>query len=262
MQTSTAFAPAPQPEFRSEFQSDSFASFLARLAELPGWDSDINPAQSSEQEPDILSDFGVSEDELATLSYEHALRAPSRVQPQSPKRAAKTSLETRLSPTIKPSPAAIQIADSRRCRTTIRLTAAENELLHTRAAESGLAVSAYIRSCVLEVESLRAQVKQMMTEMRSTPACAQAWRPAYSVTAPQTPALPAQPAQPALAAPQTPRPLQPLTARAPQPGLKLDPRVQAAFDAQKRLSAQSAPKAQEKARTGLLGFLFGTRKSA
>jgi hypothetical protein len=256
MQTSTAYAPSP----KSDFQSDSFATFLARLAELPDWDSNVNPSEHSEPETDALSDLGVSEDDLAALSYEHALRAQSRVQKRaaqkSPKRAVKRALATQ------PSTTAIQIADSRRCRSTIRFTVAENELLHARAAESDLAVSAYIRSCVLEVESLRAQVRQMMGEMRSAPSP----RSAYSVTEPQAPELDAQPARPVLAAPpnsnSAPRPLQPLTARVPQPGpaLKLDPRVQAAFDAQKRISAQSAPRAEEKKRSGLLGFFFGTRK--
>ncbi len=62
---------------------------------------------------------------------------------------------------------AFQIAEPRHARTTIRFTAGENKLLRKRAAESNIAVSAYVRSCVLEVESLRAQVRQMMTELRS-----------------------------------------------------------------------------------------------
>jgi hypothetical protein len=47
------------------------------------------------------------------------------------------------------------------------MTGEEFALLKSRAEESGLSVSAYMRSCVLEAESLRVQVKQAMAEMRA-----------------------------------------------------------------------------------------------
>jgi hypothetical protein len=50
---------------------------------------------------------------------------------------------------------------------SIRLNAYESEQLRERAAESGISVSAYMRSCVLEAEHLRAQVKQALAEMRA-----------------------------------------------------------------------------------------------
>jgi hypothetical protein len=50
---------------------------------------------------------------------------------------------------------------------TIRLSKAECDQLRERAAEAGLTVSAYLRSCTLEVESLRAQVKEALAELRS-----------------------------------------------------------------------------------------------
>jgi hypothetical protein len=244
MQTSTAFAPSPQ----SDLQSDSFAAFLARLAELPDWDADEPSVQTTSAPLEEAS-----EDDLASLSYEHALRAPARSAHRAEaKSSAKVQLATQPSPSL-------QIADPRRFRTTIRFTVAENDLLRTRATESGLAVSAYIRACVFEVESLRAQVKQLMTV---------ASQPSHSATGPQAPALAALPPQPALAASPgsnpAPRPLQPPTARTPQPApaRRLDPRVQAAFDAQKRISAQSSPGTPEKKRPGLLALLFGNRRSA
>ena len=49
---------------------------------------------------------------------------------------------------------------------TVRLTHAENEQLRQRAAEADLTVSAYLRSCAFEVESLRSQVKQTLAELR------------------------------------------------------------------------------------------------
>jgi hypothetical protein len=55
----------------------------------------------------------------------------------------------------------------RRAVVSVRLTEAEIALLRDRAGESGISVSAYMRSCVLEAETLRAQVKQALAEMRA-----------------------------------------------------------------------------------------------
>ncbi|MFZ1085349.1 MAG: hypothetical protein WAN35_10320 [Terracidiphilus sp.] len=53
---------------------------------------------------------------------------------------------------------------------TIRMSKAECEQLHRRAAEAGLTVSAYLRSCTFEAESLRAMVKETMAQLRSASA--------------------------------------------------------------------------------------------
>jgi hypothetical protein len=257
MQTSTAFAPSPNPGP----QSDNFAAFLARLAELPDWDSDPAVEPSSTYPSPELAEAG--EEDLASLSYENALRTPTHKanrpgKPQLPKPATKTALAIQPSPKALEIPKPFEIAEPRQARTTIRFTAGENKLLRKRASENNIAVSAYVRSCVLEVESLRAHVKQLMTELHP-PAAPQ---PSYSVTEPQTPTIAAPPPHPALAAPR--QPMQPLTARTPQPpsALRLDPRVQAAFDAQKRISGHSYPALPEKKRTGFFSFLFGTRHSS
>jgi hypothetical protein len=61
----------------------------------------------------------------------------------------------------------------KRASITIRLTEPEAAQLRRRAAEADLTVSAYLRSCVLEVESLRTQVKQTLAQLReSAPALA------------------------------------------------------------------------------------------
>jgi hypothetical protein len=57
--------------------------------------------------------------------------------------------------------------DQRRAIVSVRLTDGEFATLRNRADESGISVSAYIRSCVLEAESLRSQVKQALAEMRA-----------------------------------------------------------------------------------------------
>jgi hypothetical protein len=246
MQTATAFEPSPTRDSGNA----SFAAFLARLAELPDWDADT-PDQSASPEP-----ADAHEEEIALLSYEHVLRGKSPASPTA--EAARSGLESSLAHSSISSLA--KISEPRRCRATLRLTSAEDEILRKRAAESGLAISAYIRSCVFEVESLRAQVKQMMAEIRAV-----APMPSHSVIEPHMPTLAVIPAVPALAAPPepslTPRPLQPLIARAPQTAAarRLDPRIQAAFDAQKQLSAELAQKRPQKTRSGLLGFLFRAR---
>jgi hypothetical protein len=50
---------------------------------------------------------------------------------------------------------------------TIRMSREECDQLHRRAAEAGLTVSAYLRSCTFEAESLRALVKDTMAQLKA-----------------------------------------------------------------------------------------------
>ncbi|MGB6194484.1 MAG: hypothetical protein WBF42_18610, partial [Terracidiphilus sp.] len=50
---------------------------------------------------------------------------------------------------------------------TMRMTEEECSQLHHRAAEAGLTVSAYLRSCAFEVETLRAQVKEALAHLNA-----------------------------------------------------------------------------------------------
>ena len=43
----------------------------------------------------------------------------------------------------------------------------ESAQLRQRAAEAGLTISAYLRSCTFEAESLRAQVKETLAQLRA-----------------------------------------------------------------------------------------------
>lgn len=54
---------------------------------------------------------------------------------------------------------------SRQLGISVRLSPAERALIRTRAAEAGISASAYIRQCALEVEQLRAQVRQAIAAM-------------------------------------------------------------------------------------------------
>lgn len=55
---------------------------------------------------------------------------------------------------------AVPMEISRQVAISVRLAPAERALIRTRAAETGLSASAYIRQCALEVEQLRAQVNE------------------------------------------------------------------------------------------------------
>jgi hypothetical protein len=54
----------------------------------------------------------------------------------------------------------------RRSVVSIRLKEEEMALLRQRAAESGISISEYVRSCVVEADQLRVQVKQVVADMR------------------------------------------------------------------------------------------------
>jgi predicted DNA binding CopG/RHH family protein len=184
MQQTEASAPAAT--------AHSFAGMLAALTApapkpTPAWNDD-----------DL-------EDDVTTLSYEHALLAHGRYRAFDPPRAA--SYDRSLTQAATPesdnvyaharaqkavpvdaasatpegelrSSADTESEIARRPLTqlernlkdasvTIRLSKAECEQLHQRAAEAGLTVSAYLRSCTFEAETLRAMVKDTLAQLRS-----------------------------------------------------------------------------------------------
>lgn len=164
----------------------SFAGLLAALATPASPASDRSPAWND-------SDLA---DDVATLSYEHALRAHARYKPPDPDSWLKSQS---LGPmtggvaangrTPTPPAATNHHADwsadqetptahrlptaalqSLKCtRVTIRVSEAEHAQLQQRAAEAGLTVSAYLRSCTFEAEVLRAEVKEALARFRAVP---------------------------------------------------------------------------------------------
>lgn len=141
-------APAPSPA------SSTFAGVLMDLA-----------VPEAKRPP--VRDLDGLEDDVATLSYEHAIRLHGRYR--SPALDPKPQLvpdSQAESPAATPeSPASL--LDRRSASVTVRLCPAESERLRQRAAESGLTVSDYLRSCVFEVESLRTQVKETVAALRA-----------------------------------------------------------------------------------------------
>jgi predicted DNA binding CopG/RHH family protein len=170
-------APAPSPN------SASFAGLLASLTA---------PAH---KQAAVWSDEDLADD-FATISYESALRAHGRPRVTEPADHAPVQTATSaarirdasqgvVSPApqeeIPPQALATFAAGSGttqhesnaldrnlKCFSiTIRLSKTECEQLRKRAAEAGLTVSAYLRSCTFEAEALRAQVKETLAELRS-----------------------------------------------------------------------------------------------
>ncbi len=118
-----------------------------------------------------VRDLDGLEDDVAILSYENAVRLHGRYRssdigpmPQLV-RDPQPDLPVAASATAPPAPS---LLDRRSASVTVRLCHTESERLRQRAAESGLTVSEYLRSCVFEVESLRAQVKQALMDLRAT----------------------------------------------------------------------------------------------
>ncbi len=79
--------------------------------------------------------------------------------------AAGATVAVHAAPALQAAPA--RESDLRSASVTIRLSQAECARLHQRATEAGLTVSAYLRSCTVEADALRAQVKQALAELKA-----------------------------------------------------------------------------------------------
>jgi hypothetical protein len=166
-------------------------------------------ASASNSEPS-WNDDGLAED-VATISYERALsknglpRAGGSVSKSVPgsSTAAEAAVPAASAASAAPTP-------PRTASITIRLSEPECAQLRRRATEAGLTVSAYLRSCTLEVESLRCQVKQTLADLRSSASEAPhsgkdaaksrsvtgLWRRFWPIVRSQQPALGVNPANP------------------------------------------------------------------
>jgi hypothetical protein len=129
------------------------------------------------------SDLG---EDVATLSYDRALRAHARYKAADRGDWALTQAASAAACVAPDGPALAEEplgegltaqADAERqaaadrglrlASVTIRLSKAECARLRQRAAEAGVTVSAYLRSCTFEAEALRAEVKAALAELRT-----------------------------------------------------------------------------------------------
>jgi hypothetical protein len=195
-------AETPQPP-----KASSFASLLAGFAAS----TDKTGERSRSQQVSAHWNDDALEEDVATISYEQALRTHTRTRPPFV-RDLPDSTESLpsvsdpglpydvLSPNTRKPPESVSPAeggigawssDTEAClpgtaaepgfavpidprvenrksaSITIRLSKPECSQLHQRAAAAGLSVSAYLRSCIFEAESLRAQVKETLAQLRS-----------------------------------------------------------------------------------------------
>ncbi len=158
------------------------------------------------------SDDGL-EDDIATLSYERALRTHARYRSTdqtfaqsagagpvrldeplpaasmaAPRAAAGSAASPKLAASLDGIAGVEPDANGFRktpyeqnlksASITIRMSKAECAQLHRRASEAGLTVSAYLRSCTFEAESLRAMVRDTLAQLRSAKAQAKPEEPA------------------------------------------------------------------------------------
>jgi predicted DNA binding CopG/RHH family protein len=142
------------PDPVSNESSGNAVDFASMLKALTG----------ASKEPDESWDMSALGEDVAAISYEQALRTHRRTRTEEP---GAQSIEPH-------SPASIAPTEAKKIRktasVTMRLTTNENAQLQERAADAGLSVSAYLRSCIFEAESLRAQVKEAVSHMREVAA--------------------------------------------------------------------------------------------
>ncbi len=198
------YSPVMQAAVEPSSTSSSFAGVLAALTRtrtelFSKWEGDLERDLDGDPDRDVAT-LSYERALLAHARYQpsaeqvredSATRNSSAVaavfQPEStPESAPESKLESgidaaRRAPDEQPAaqPAA-QLAEAVARRTataleekrmrasvTVRMSNAEFAQLQQRAAEAGLTVSAYLRSCTFEVETLRAQVKQALAELRT-----------------------------------------------------------------------------------------------
>lgn len=147
-------------------EPSGFAGFLAALA---------SPAPAP---PKTQWNDNALADDVATLSYESALKAHARYKPAAePLAEAASAFDTQpVNPAPVSSfsiaareshPSEIGSGDLKSASITIRLSQAECSQLKRRAAEAGMTISAYMRSCTFEAEALRGQVKEALAQLRA-----------------------------------------------------------------------------------------------
>jgi Mobilization protein NikA len=145
--------------------SDAASSFAGALAAFA--------AEAAGLKPDPHDD-GLADD-IAILSYEGTVRRQTSRVHAGPAQASLA--QASLDPTEvdirgpgaqgKDSAHPEDEPDRKSASITIRISQAECAQLRKRADQASLTVSAYMRSCVLEAETLRAQVKEALAELRA-----------------------------------------------------------------------------------------------
>jgi len=205
-ETLTASDSPSSPTLESSPASSTFAGFLATLAapeQATGFPGDGTVSTKWKPAPSWNDDDLA--DDVTTLSYESALKAharyrptdqsltqPADVEPFCYEDASATATLPAAQPIVNPEPGALPdqmpilfrttpvMRDLKDASITIRMSKAECAQLHRRAAEAGLTISAYLRSCTFEAESLRTMVKDTLAKLRAATSHVKPLQPAPS----------------------------------------------------------------------------------
>ena len=192
----------------SSSASQEFASLLAALAApaKPSGSADDHLLTQTRKVASIWDDDGLADD-IASLSYEQALRSHSGYHASRPEQSAESVRAQISSPEARDPSRSLSVEEERggtnvwgapkernlRSATiTLRVSEAECAQLRQRAAEAGLTVSAYLRSCTFEAEALRTMVKETLAKLRSAPTEA---KPVAAAVRSQTPGGPGRAAR-------------------------------------------------------------------
>ena len=163
-----------QNQTRSETAS-SFAGLLAALA----------TPKAQAPRSGVKNALDGLENDVATFSYERALQKHARYHAANPVHSPEAAPDLAEAEACSPQPVNPAFATEqkaakqsrtaqtdpesgrKRASVTLRMSETECARLQQRAAEAGLTVSAYLRFCAFEVESLRMQVKNALAGMRA-----------------------------------------------------------------------------------------------
>lgn len=155
--------------------SSDASSFAALIAALAAPVSSGHAGTGNHGRAPAWHDDDLAQD-MATLSYEGALRLRALGQSANAPDSriaclgeAASRCETAEAAGSQTGEEAAVDGQHKSARVTLRLSDAEDAQLRKRAAEAGLTVSGYLRSCTFEAEALRAQVKEALAELRAGP---------------------------------------------------------------------------------------------
>jgi hypothetical protein len=136
-----------EPVSAGQNTSGSFASILASITRRG-------------RDKDSWDDSALADD-VINLSYEEALRSVRGVHPEPRSDSKALSTPKAISHNLSAG------KPRKTASVTIRLSESEQVQLRDRAAEAKLSLSEYLRSCIFEAETLRAQVKEALAQMQT-----------------------------------------------------------------------------------------------
>jgi hypothetical protein len=141
--------------------SFSYESALRAAIRFPMQETEEDSVAPEELAQTLLSSVAERDRELEKSRRDQA----QFVEPALAGQASASESPVSKSPSLE-SPSLESLTARRSASVTIRLSGAECARLKQRAAQAGLTLSAYVRSCTFEAEALRAQVKQAVKELR------------------------------------------------------------------------------------------------